>query len=44
MSENTAIINVENTDYKIYIDTMDGKTTYNIYKNNEKITKNGRNK
>lgn len=40
MSENTAIINVENTDYKIYIDTKDGKTTYNIYKNNEKITKN----
>ena len=40
ISENTAIINVENTDYKIYIDTMDGKTTYNIYKNNEKITKN----
>lgn len=40
MSENMAIINVNNTDYKIYIDTIDGKTTYSIYKNEEKITKN----
>lgn len=40
MSENTAIINVDNTDYKIYIDTIDGKTTYSIYQNGENITKN----
>lgn len=40
MSENTAIINVDNTDYKIYIDTVDEKTTYSIYKNGENITKN----
>ena len=40
MSENTAIINVDNTEYKIYIDTIDGKTTYSIYKNGENITKN----
>ena len=40
MSENTAIINVDNTDYKIYIDTVDGKTTYSIYQNGENITKN----
>ena len=35
-----AIINIDNTDYKIYIDTIDGKTTYSIYENGEKITKN----
>lgn len=40
MSENMAIIKVDNTDYKIYIDTIDGKTTYSIYENEEKITKN----
>ena len=40
MSESTAILNVSDTDYKIYIDTIDGKTTYNIYKNEEKITNN----
>ena len=40
MSENIAIINVDDTDYKIYIDTTNGKTTYSIYKNEEKTTKN----
>ena len=40
MNENMAIINVDNTEYKIHIDTIDGKTTYNIYKNKERITKN----
>ena len=40
MNENMAIINVDKTDYKIHIDSIDGKTTYNIYKNKEKITKN----
>ena len=40
MNESTAILNVSDTDYKIYIDTIDGKTTYNIYKNEEKITNN----
>lgn len=40
MSENMAVINVDNTDYKIYIDTIDGKTKYSIYKNEEKITNN----
>ena len=40
MSENTAIINIDKTDYKIYINTMDGKTTYNIYKNGKNITQN----
>ena len=40
MNDNMAIINVDNTDYKIHIDTIDGKTTYNIYKNKERITKN----
>lgn len=40
MSENTAIINVDNTEYKIHIDTVDGKTVYSIYNNDRKITKN----
>lgn len=40
MSENAAVINVENTDYKIHIDTLDDKTTYSIYKNEQKITQN----
>lgn len=40
ISKNLAIINVDNTEYKMYIDTTEGKTTYSIYKNEEKITKN----
>ena len=40
MSENRAIMNVTNTDYKIYMDTANGKTIYNIYRDEEKITKN----
>ncbi len=40
IDKNLAIINVENTDYKIYIQTIEGKTRYSIYKNNETVTKN----
>ena len=40
IQENIAIINVENTDYKIYINTQNDKTTYSIYKNEEELTKN----
>lgn len=40
MSENTAIINIDKTDYKIYINTIDEKTIYSIYKNGKNITKN----
>ena len=35
-----AIIDVDSTDYKIYIDTTNGKTNYEIYQNDKKITKN----
>ena len=35
-----AIINVENTDYKIYINTQNDKTTYSIYKDEQELTKN----
>lgn len=38
ISENTAIIDVNNTDYKIHIETANEKTIYSIYKNEEKIT------
>lgn len=40
INENLAIINIKNTNYKIYIQTLDGKTTYNIYKNERQTTKN----
>ena len=40
MSENTAILNVDNIDYKIHIDTVEGKTIYSIYIKDKKITKN----
>ena len=40
MSETTAIINIDNTKYKIHIDTLGEKTTYSIYKDDEKITQN----
>ncbi len=36
----TAIIKVPNTDYEIYIQTINNKTTYNIYKNQNLMTKN----
>lgn len=39
ISEDLAIVNIPNTEYKLYIETIDGKTTYNIYKNEKKITK-----
>ena len=35
-----AILDVENTDYKIYIDSKNGKTIYTIYKDGKAITKN----
>lgn len=38
MSPNLAIIDVENTEYKIYIETIDGKTKYSVYKNGEQVT------
>jgi hypothetical protein len=38
LKEDTSIINIENTEYKIYIQTLDGKTTYKIYKNQKSIT------
>lgn len=38
MSEDLAIINIPNTDYRLYIETVEGKTKYNIYKNEQKIT------
>lgn len=40
MQGNMAIINVDNTDYKIYINTQNDITTYSIYKNGKEITKN----
>ena len=39
IDNNTAIIEVENTEYQIQIKTQDGKTNYNIYKANRQITK-----
>ena len=36
----TAIIKVPNTDYEIYIQTVNNKTTYNIYKSGNLMTKN----
>lgn len=40
IDKNLAIINVENSEYQIYIQTVEGKTRYSIYKNNEVITEN----
>ena len=39
IDSSTAIIDIENTNYQIKIKTEDGKTNYNIYKNNMQITK-----
>lgn len=39
IDSNTAIIDIENTNYQIQIKTEDGKTNYNIFKNNRQITK-----
>lgn len=39
ISENLSIVNIDNTDYKIYIENQDGQTLYNIYKGQEKLTK-----
>ena len=38
MSKNIAILDIADTDYKIYMDTEDGNTKYSIYKGQEKIT------
>ena len=40
IDSNLAILDVENTNYKIYINTADGKTIYTIYENGKAITKN----
>ncbi len=40
IDENLAIISIKNTNYKIYIQSVNGKTIYSIYKNNKKMTKN----
>ena len=40
INSDTAILNVENTEYKIHIETKQGKTIYKIYKNDTDITKN----
>lgn len=39
ISKDLAIIDIDNTNYKIYIETIEGKTIYNIYKNQQKLTK-----
>lgn len=40
MDSNIAIINTNNENYKIHINTADGKTIYTVYKNGKVITKN----
>lgn len=39
LDKEEAIINVKDTDYIIYIKTTDGKTNYNVYKNDKIIIK-----
>ena len=40
IDENLSIIEIESTGYKINIETINNKTSYNIYKDNKNITKN----
>lgn len=40
IDKNLAIINIKDTNYEIYIETLEGKTTYSIYKNGINKTKN----
>lgn len=40
INKDLAILNIENTDYKIYIQTENNQTRYSIYKNEDKITNN----
>lgn len=40
IDKNLSIINIKETDYKMYIQNIDNKTTYNIYRNEQKLTKN----
>ena len=40
MMRDIAIIDVENTDYKIHINTIAGKTSYTVYKDEKEISKN----
>ena len=40
MDKDLSIVNIEDTEYKMYIQTINEKTTYSIYKNEQKITKN----
>lgn len=39
IESSTAIVNVKNTDYKIYINTTKDKTNYKIYKDGKELTK-----
>ena len=39
IESSTAIVNVKNTDYKIYINTTKDKTNYKIYKDDKELTK-----
>lgn len=38
LDENIAILNIEDTNYKIQIETKNNKTTYSIYENEKKLT------
>lgn len=40
IDENLAIINIKDTNYEIYIETLEGKTTYSIYKDGVNKTRN----
>jgi hypothetical protein len=40
MNSDTSIINIANTDYEIYIQTVNNRTIYNVYKNQKQIIKN----
>ena len=39
IDSNLAILNVENTNYEIYINTQEGKTKYTVYKDGTAVTK-----
>ena len=40
IDKNLSIIDIKDTDYKMYIQTANNQTTYNIYKKEQKITNN----
>lgn len=39
IDSNLAILNIENTNYEIYINTQEGKTKYTVYKDGTAVTK-----